>query len=154
MALLELHPLIDMKALAALYSDPYISRVGHDDRPAEPLNHPAVQYVGAYVDGDLVGAFMAIESGFIELDVHALLSRSAIQYSREFGSMFLNQMFADPKIERVTAYVIDGLTAAMNYCIKLGFKYEGKRRNACRQYGKVVDVHILGMTRNDWKESQ
>jgi hypothetical protein len=61
--------------------------------------------------------------------------------------------FANPAIERVTAYVIEGLTAARNYCLKLGFQFEGIRRNACRQNGRLLGVHILGMTRNDWEKS-
>lgn len=154
MSVLEVRPLSDFDALAALYRDPYISRVGHDDRPAEPLSHPAVRYVGAHVDGELVGAFLLIESGFVEVDAHVLLSRKALPYSRSFGRMVLAQIFDDAHIERVTAYVIDGLTAAINYCRKLGFKYEGARRNACRKAGRLLDIHILGLTRNDWKESQ
>lgn len=152
--LLELHPLSDQGALAPLFLDPYIARVGHDDRPAAPIEHPDVRYFGARVDGELVGAFMFIESGFIEVDVHALLTRRALPHSRELGRLCLAEAFRDPRIERVTAYVIEGLTAARNYCLKLGFQFEGIRRNACRQNGRLLSVDILGMTRKDWKESQ
>jgi hypothetical protein len=151
--LLELQPLSDQSALAALYRDPYISRVGHDHRPAEPLQHPAVRYLGARVDGELVGAFLIIESGFIEVDVHALLTRRALPHSRALGRLCLGQAFADPSIERITAYVIEGLTKARNYCLKLGFQAEGFRRNACQQKGRLVGVHVLGMTRNEWEKS-
>jgi len=154
MPLLELQPLSDQSALAPLFLDPYIARVGHDDRPAAPISHPHVHYLGARVDGELVGAFMIIESGFVEVDVHALLSRRALPHSRELGRLCLAQAFANPEIQRVTAYVIDGLNAARNYCLKLGFQYEGVRRCACRQGGRLRDVHTLGMTRNDWKETQ
>lgn len=150
--LLELQPLSDQGALAPLFLDPYIARVGHDDRPAAPIEHPAVRYLGARVDGELVGAFMIVESGFIEVDVHALLTRRALQHSRELGRLCLAHAFSNPAIERVTAYVIDGLNAARNYCRKLGFKDEGARRSACRQGGRLLDVHVLGMTRNEWKE--
>lgn len=152
--LLELHPLSDQGALAPLFLDPYIARVGHDDRPAAPIAHPHVRYLGAYVDGDLVGAFMVVESGYVEADVHALLARRALPHSRDLGRMCLAHVFADPTIERATAYVIEGLTAARNYCVKLGFQFEGSRRNACRQNGQLRSVDILGMTRKDWKESQ
>ena len=152
--LLELHPLADQGALAPLFLDPYIARVGHDDRPAAPIVHPHVRYLGAYVNGDLVGAFMLVESGFVEIDVHALLARRALPHSRDLGRMCLAHAFADPAIERVTAYVIEGLTTARNYCLKLGFKAEGARRNACRQHGRLLGVHILGMTRNEWENSK
>jgi hypothetical protein len=151
--LLELQPLSDQGALASLYRDPYISRIGHDHRPAEPLQHPAVRYLGARVDGELVGAFLIIESGFIEVDVHALLSEYAMPHSRALGRLCLDHIFADPAIQRVTAYVIEGLTTARNYCLKLGFQFEGIRRNACQQNGRLLGVHILGMTRNDWEKS-
>lgn len=151
--LLELQPLADQGALASLYRDPYISRIGHDDRPAAPIEHPHVRYLGARVDGELVGAFLIIESGFIEVDVHALLTRRALPHSRALGRLCLAQAFASADIERVTAYVIEGLTAARNYCLKLGFQSEGFRRNACRQHGRLLGVHILGMTRNEWEQS-
>jgi hypothetical protein len=153
MPLLELQPLSDPGAIAPLFLDPYIARVGHDDRPAAPIEHPHVHYLGARVDGDLVGAFMIIESGFVELDVHALLTRRALKHSRDLGRLCLAQAFANPAIQRVTAYVIEGLTAARNYCLKLGFQFEGIRRDACRQNGHLLGVHILGMTRNDWENT-
>lgn len=153
MPLLELQPLADQGALASLFLDPYIARVGHDDRPAAPIAHPHVHYLGARVDGDLVGAFMIIESGFIEVDVHALLTRRALPHSRELGRLCLAQAFANLQIERVTAYVIEGLTTARNYCLKLGFQPEGFRRSACRQQGHLLGVHILGITRSEWEKS-
>jgi hypothetical protein len=153
MPLLELQPFPDLSALAPLFLDPYIARVGHDDRPAAPIEHPHVHYLGARVDGELVGAFMIIESGFVEVDVHALLTRRALPHSRALGRQCLAQAFANPAIERVTAYVIEGLTAARNYCLKLGFQTEGLRRNACRQNGRLLGVHVLGITRNEWEKS-
>lgn len=154
MPLLELQPLTDQSTLSALYRDPYISRVGHDHRPAEPIEHDAVRYLGARVDGDLVGAFLIVESGFIELDLHALLTRRALPHSRALGRLCLDDAFSNPEIKRVTAYVIEGLSAARNYCLKLGFKTEGLRRNACSWHGRLVGVHILGMTRKEWEESK
>lgn len=150
--LLELHPLDDAGTLEALYRAPYIARIGHDHRPAAPLIHPAAHYLGAHVDGNLVGAFLVIESGYIENDVHALLTRRALPHSRELGRMCLHHVFTNPAIERATAYVIEGLTAARNYCLKLGFKTEGFRRDACMQNGVLLGIHTLGMTRNDWEK--
>src|SRR3972149_4516313 len=98
--LLELKPIHDPIALAALYYDPYIARVGHDHRPASPIEHEAVRYVGTYADGPLVGAFMVIESGFVELDVHALLTRRALKQSREFGKMMIRPLFENKEIAR------------------------------------------------------
>lgn len=147
---LALKPLTDRDALAALYRDPYIARVGHDHRQAEPIDHPAASYLGAYADDQLQGAFLVIESGFIELDLHALLTRRALPRCREFGRMCLSWAFGHAHVQRVTAYVIEGLEQAKNYCLKLGFQLEGLRRDACQQAGRLLGVHVLGMTRRDW----
>lgn len=152
--LLSLKPLSNIDLLRDLYADPYISRVGHDHRRAAPIAHPDARYLGAYVNDDLVGAFLIVESGFIEWDLHALLRKQALQHSRALGSLCLHEVFSHPFIQRVTAYVIEGLATARNYCLKLGFKNEGFRRDACMQGGRLLGVHILGMTRNDWKFSK
>lgn len=148
---LTLKPLTDYTAIAALYADPYIARVGHDHRAAAPVVHPSASYLGAYVDDVLVGAFLVIESGYIELDIHALLTKQALPHSRRLGRLCLALSFARSDIQRVTAYVMDELKAAANYCRRLGFKDEGMRRNAYMRDGVLHGVHTLGMTRNDWE---
>jgi len=148
---LSLRPLNDPDALAALYADPYIARVGHDHRPASPIIHPEVHYIGAHVDDELVGAFMVVESGWIEQDVHALLTRRALRWSRDLGTMMLARMFDNPMIQRVTAQVIEGLESARNYCLRLGFRLEGFRRCALMVNGRPRGVYMLGMTRQDWQ---
>jgi hypothetical protein len=148
--MLRLLPLNDKAALADLYRDPYIARVGHDHRPAAPIEHPAASYLGAWVGDSLVGAFLVIESGFIEWDVHALLTRRALPWCRDFGRMCLAWCFGHEVVQRVTAYVIEGLEAARNYCLKLGFVVEGFRRDAVSVGGQLVGLHVLGMTRRDW----
>ena len=154
MVLLALEPVKDLSSLNDLFSDPYIARIGHDHRALVPIAHPHVKYLSARLNDAQVGAFMVIESGFVELDLHAMLSRAALPYSRELGRLCLMWAFAHKHIHRVTAYVIDGLTSAKNYCVKLGFKNEGTRRDACMKNGELVGVHILGMTRQDWRATK
>jgi hypothetical protein len=145
----------DSELIAALYRDPWVSRVGHDHRPASPVHHPSAHYLGAYVHGAFVGAFLVIESGWVELDLHALLSRRALPACREFGRLCLAAAFAwSAEIQRVTAYVLQGLESARNYCRKLGFVDEGMRRDAARINGAPVGVYVLGMTRSEWEGSK
>lgn len=143
----------DAPELAAIYSDPYVARVGYDDRPAQPIAHEAVSYHLAHIDGETVGAFMAIRSGYLEWDVHALLTRHALPYCRELGRLFLDWCFSHP-IARVTAPVIEGLESARNYCLRLGFHVEGFRRDVLRQGGVLRGVWVLGMTRTDWEAAR
>ena len=135
-----------------LYTDPYIAKVGHDHRAAAPVDHPNVTYLSAWIGSTFAGAFMVIKQSAVEFELHALLKRSSIKQSRALGMACLAWAFAQP-ILRVTAYIIEGLEAAKNYCLKLGFKHEGTRRHACMQGGIIKDVYVLGMTRQDWSTS-
>lgn len=135
--------------LIDIYSDSYISRIGHDHRCAAPVIHPNVTYISAWIGDTFAGAFMAIKQSAIEFELHALLKKKSIRHSRELGRKFLEWAFSHP-ILRVTAYIIEGLEAAKNYCIKLGFKEEGCRRNACVKNGIAKDVYILGLIREEW----
>lgn len=139
--------------LDEVYSDPYIAKVGHDHRPAAPISHPLVTYLTAKVDGKFAGAFMAIQQTSVELELHSLLKKSALPHSRLLGFEFLRWAFESRPILRVTAYIIEGLESAKNYCLKLGMKLEGFRRDACVQNGVVKGLYILGMTRQDWRKS-
>jgi hypothetical protein len=141
---------ITQEHLQEVYSDSYIVRVGHDHRPAAPISHPNVTYLSAWIGNTFAGAFMVIKQSAVELELHALLKRSSIKHSRDLGVACLAWAFGHP-ILRVTAYIIEGLEAAKNYCLKLGFKEEGRRRCACVQGGVVKDVYVLGMTRQDWR---
>jgi hypothetical protein len=137
------------KHLAEIYADPYIQKVGHDHRPAAPINHPLVTYLTASVNGKFAGAFIAIQASPIDLEFHSLLKKNFVLHSRNLAKEFLDWAFSKP-IERVTALIIEGLETAKNFGLKLGFKLEGIKRNACLVNGELKNVYILGLTRQDW----
>ena len=142
---------ITRKRLHEVYSDPYINRIGHDHRPAAPIDHPNATYLSAYIGDQFAGAFLAIRATSIELEWHSLLKKSSLFYSRKLGKAFLDWAFNTLPINRVTAYIIAGFETAMNFGLKLGMKYEGCRRQACQQNGVFKDVYILGITREEWR---
>lgn len=144
---------ISTEHLKQVYSDPRMQRIGHDHRQVGPVNHPLASYLSAWIDGEFVGAFLAIRASMVEVDLHALLLASAVQQSRALGRLAVNWAFEQPGVMRVTGYVIDGLDSALNYCRKVGLQHEGCRRHACSQNGIPRDVHILGATREDWMKS-
>lgn len=150
MAALSISSITNPYALRDLYADPYIARVGHDHRSAQVLIHPDAHYFAACVDGDMVGAFLLIESGYIDVDVHALLRRKALPHCRDLGRIFLAEVFRMRHVQRITAQVIEGLESARNYCLRLGFRSEGFKRSACMRSGQLIGVHMLGLTREDW----
>ncbi len=136
--------------LLEVYADPYIQKVGHDHRPAAPIIHPNVTYLSAWIGKTFAGAFMVIKQSAVELELHSLLKKSSLKESRKLAAKCLAWAFAHP-ILRVTVYIIEGLEAAKNFALKLGFKNEGCRRCACVQGGIVKDVYVLGMTRQEWR---
>lgn len=107
--MLSVTPIADLEAVARICADPYVSRSGHDHRPTAPIQHPSASYLGAYVGPDLVGAFLVIRSGFIEWDFHSLLTRQALPWCRRLGRLCLDWCFGHKHVERVTAYVTEGL---------------------------------------------
>jgi len=142
---------ITQEHLQEVYSDPYIARVGHDHRPFAPVHHPLATYLTATVNGVFAGAFLAIRTTSLDMDLHALLKKDYVRHSRELARLFLKWAFAQ-NVERVSAPVIEGLDAAKNYCLKLGFQYEGFKRYAVMQNGQMKGVHLLGMTRQEWSK--
>lgn len=138
--------------LSQIYADPYIERVGHDGRKASPVIHPLATYLSAFVGDKFVGAFLAIRFSHIEIECHALLHKSAVHQSRALAKEFLDWAFAQP-ILRVTAYVIEGLESAKNFCLKVGMRLEGFRRSACLKNGKACGVYVLGITREEWSKA-
>lgn len=148
--MIEFEPIsYDDERLASLFQDPYIQRVGYDDRKAEPIDHELVHYFGVFVDGRFVGAYALIESGFDDWDVHSYLSKECLEISRSIGIKFVWFAFDRFPISRLTAQIIQGLESAVNYCQKVGFTYEGFKRDALKKNGELVGVHILGITRRD-----
>jgi len=139
--------------LQLVYADSRIQRIGHDHRPAAPVIHPLAQYLSAWVDGAFVGAFLSIRALSTEIEIHALLLSQAIHESRKLGRLVLAWAFEQPGILRVTGLVIDGLDSALNYCRKVGMTYEGRKRHVCLINGKPTDIHITGMTLQDWNRS-
>ena len=139
---------MDVAAIHAVLIDPWVAaRIRHDGRDPGYIDHPALVYHGAYTEGTLEGVFMAIHHSPWEVEVHAALLRSATRYGREFGRMFLDNLWRDPELMRVTAPVISTLPSAANYCRRLGFQDEGVRRSAVRVGGVPADVVYLGLLR-------
>jgi hypothetical protein len=141
----------DPAAVAAIYNADMAKRVGHDHCPAGYIDHPAVRYFGAYVGDDLVGLFVRIETTWIEVDVHAVIHRRAIQHARSLGREFIALMFQDPAVQKLTAPVFEDIPSAVNYCKRLGFRYEGFRRACFVRSGHIIGLHILGLTREDYE---
>jgi len=143
-------PITDRAKIDAILRDPWIAaKIAVDGQNAGYIDHPNLSYFGAYVDGDLVGVFMRVRFTATETEVHAALLKRALPHSRELGRLFIDEIFNDPRILRITAHIIGSLGSAINYCRKLGFSIEGERRSACVKNGEVLSVVTLGLLRSE-----
>jgi hypothetical protein len=145
---LTLHRNPSREVVNAVLSDPWVAaRLSQDGRQPGYIDHPLVSYAAAYANGELLGVFTAIQFTCWEVEVHVALLRHAIHHGRVAGREFLAQVFSDPDVLRVTAYVLATLPSAVNYCRRLGFVDEGCRRHACMVNAAPTDVLVLGMLR-------
>ncbi len=136
--------------LAQIYADPFMSRIADDGQQMYPVFHELAQYLSAWIDGVFVGAYLVIRYSPTEYEAHSLLMRAATKQSRALGALLLEWIFGHDSVLRVTGYIRDGLTSAINHCLLMGFTYEGFRRNAVLYNGIPTGIHILGITRQEW----
>ena len=71
------------------------------------------------------------------------LGEEAMKLILEYCFMVLNQ-------ERVTLDHYTGNKTASALFLKLGFKYEGIARNACKKNGKYYDIELMSILREEY----
>lgn len=135
--------------LQAVYSDPYIQKIGHDGRQAGPVVHPCAEYLSAWVDDVFAGAFLVVHYTKWEIEAHSLLFRCSLPHSRAIGQAFVRWAFSDPDVMRITANVIEGLEKSVNFAKRIGFSYEGFRRCALLVNSQPKGIHVLGLLRSE-----
>ena len=69
-------------------------------------------------------------------------------------AVLLDYAFGDLGLEKINGEVIEGNAASLALHRKLGFKDEGLRRSQIRRQERRLDVHLLGLTVEDWLEAR
>jgi RimJ/RimL family protein N-acetyltransferase len=76
------------------------------------------------------------------------------QQNRGFGTDALRAIcdfgFGELRLERIGLDVYDGNDRARRAYEKAGFVHEGTKRNAHFVHGRHLDVHVMGLLRDDW----
>jgi RimJ/RimL family protein N-acetyltransferase len=66
---------------------------------------------------------------------------------------FIDWMFSEKgEIKRLCAQVFAPQKASMRCLEKCGFVAEGVMRGHAEKFGEVMDMHIFGLTKDDWEE--
>ena len=88
------------------------------------------------------------------LDLHRIYIADPKLRGRGYGEtalrLILDYAFINLHMERVTIDHFMENNAAAGLYQKLGFKYEGIGRNACKKDGKYFDLHFMSMLRSEY----
>jgi len=137
------------------YSDKYIlSCIEYDYGTPSYINHPLAKYYSAWYKEEFLGLILCVRYNKYEIEMHSLLKKESIQYSREIGKLIIEEMFSDKDVLRITAPVQGNLKSTMNFLEKIGFVKEGIKKDAIIKKEIVTDMHIYGITKTQWKESK
>ena len=140
---LSIEETYDEELVNSFYADKFIyNGVKRDGIKACFRSHPAIKYLLCKVDGRSVGFFVVAAGSAIDWEAHVCLSKLAIPYGRQFGSMVIEWIWKQGAI-RITVPTIK--TSTVNFCKRLGFDVEGVRRNGAMIDGTLHDVTFLGL---------
>jgi len=73
-------------------------------------------------------------------------------YGTEAGRLLINYVFSRLNLNRISSSVLDINPRSLALHKKLGFKAEGRRRQAFFKNGKYCDEIIFGILRKEWEE--
>jgi hypothetical protein len=135
--------------LRIVYDDPGVAKCGFDDHPPAPVFHPLASYFSAWVGDKFAGAYLAVRQSIHEIELHSLLLKWVVRHSRDLAKIMVGACFASGA-NRVTALIYEGLEKTVNLCKRIGFVYEGFKRESVMIGGEYRGVHVLGVTRKDW----
>jgi UDP-4-amino-4,6-dideoxy-N-acetyl-beta-L-altrosamine N-acetyltransferase len=103
--------------------------------------------------GDVIG-----QVSLARLDMRQLTSdwafflgkseRGGLGFAVEYA--FLNFVFDELGLGKLNCEVVEGNDAVVRLHGKFDFKQEGLRRSQVIKDGRRIDVHLLGLTREDW----
>ena len=134
----------------SIYNDSYLKQhLEQDGTVLEYFENEAVKHIGVYVGEELAGVFSVIEMP-VDCEVHMALKKEYAIYSRSFAMMVMDLLF-ESGFNRISTSVNDYARPVVNMLLKLGFKYEGKKRQAFIKNGILYDVHMLGMLKEESK---
>lgn len=134
-----------------VYQDIYVKKAFiRDNIEFAPINHELVTYYSCYYNDEFMGCFMYIQFSINEIECHSMLLKKAIPHSRIFGKMFIDLCFSKNEITRLTTYIPENLSKAINFLKKLGWEIEGIKRNSTLINGKLLNNILLGITRKDY----
>lgn len=132
-----------------LYQNDYVLSAFGELHTKEPIENEFFKYHSCYVNGNFVGCFLEIIRSPIESEVHSLLFKSAIKYSRELAKIFIRNLFNSKPIFRVSTQVMQIHGSVINFCLKIGFIFEGIKQCADMKDGELQNMVMFRILRGE-----
>lgn len=149
MASLKVSNNSSQKERAQLYQNDYVLSAFGELHTKEPIENEFFKYHSCYVDGIFVGCFLEIIRSPIESEVHSLLFKSAIKYSRELARIFIKNVFNSRPIFRISTQVMQIHGSVINFCLKIGFIFEGIKQCSDMKDGKLQSMVMFRILRGE-----
>ena len=146
----------DMELVRSIMSHPAIWPHIHDDntQDCEPLDHEGFYWL-AVSDGEPAGVFLVHATNSVCFEVHTcLLPRIWGQAATVAASLCKAWVFGNTDCEKIITHVPAYNQTALRFALRCGMKREGTNRASYLKDGKLMDQHLLGITKQEWKCQQ
>lgn len=147
--------LIDCLEAPYRYIGPEIDEVWFDSYLKNRSSTVRCAIVDDRNEGDILGlaTLASIDWVHRSCEFHIMIGNSDCR-GKGLGTFALGEMlrhaFLDLGLNRVELSVLEDNVRARHVYEKVGFVLEGTRRKAVYKNGKYVDMHIMGLLRDEW----
>lgn len=146
----------DMAVVRSILSHPRVWQHLHDDGMQEPspVDHEGFFWM-LVADDEPAGVFLLHAHNTICYEVHtALLPRIWGTGANEAYQLCAAWVFEETPCLKVITHVPTYNLRALAFAERCGFCREGLNRASFLKEGKLLDRHLLGLTKEDWQCQQ
>lgn len=104
--------------------------------------------IGMEKDGELIAGVVYNEFNGVNINMH-VASVGHHWMTKQYLWTCFDYPFNKCNVRRITGFVEDDNYAALRFDENLGFKYETKLEGAYEHDGRIGDIHVLVMRRED-----
>lgn len=114
------------------------------------INTDSEAWVLMFVGDDLIGVYVFHPHNSVTLEIHAhILPEFRKEHSIESGIMALKWFLENGNYKKLIAQVPSVYKNVKNFCLNNGFRVEGINRMSHKKDGQIMDLTLLGITRQE-----
>jgi RimJ/RimL family protein N-acetyltransferase len=143
-----------MKVVREILSHPSIWPHVHDDGATEPnpLDVPGLFWLLVEDEEGVAGVFLLHAHNLACYEVHTcLLPRTWGEQARQATHLCRAWMFENTPCQKLITNVPADNLLALRFAKRCGMTPEGVNRKSYLKNGELLDQHVLGLTKEEWK---